>query len=61
MLPEARATIMAATVGGFSLGRMLGNLFAPGLYGFSFWAVCLAAVFLNILAAGLLTQVRVKR
>jgi predicted MFS family arabinose efflux permease len=60
VLPDARATLMAATVAGFSLGRMLGNLIAPGLFGISFWATCLAAVVLNILAAGLLTQVRVR-
>jgi predicted MFS family arabinose efflux permease len=61
VLPDARATMIAATVAGFSLGRLLGNLIAPGLFGISFWAVSLAAVMLNALAAGLLTQVRVRR
>lgn len=60
VMPDTRATMMAATVAGFSLGRMLGNLIAPGLFGISFWATCLAAVVLNVLAAGMLTQVRVK-
>ena len=59
VMPNSRATMMAATVAGFSLGRMLGNLVAPGLFGISFWATCLAAVTLNLLAAGMLTQVRV--
>ncbi len=60
VMPDARATVIAATVAGFSLGRLLGNLIAPGLFGISFWAIALAAVVLNILAAGLLTQVRVR-
>jgi predicted MFS family arabinose efflux permease len=58
VVPVARATMMAATVAGFSLGRMLGDLIGPGLYGVSFWASVLSAVFLNLLAALLLTQVR---
>jgi predicted MFS family arabinose efflux permease len=60
VVPSARATMIAATVAGFSLGRMLGDLIAPGLYGISFWLCCLAAVGLNALAAGLMTQVRVE-
>jgi predicted MFS family arabinose efflux permease len=60
VVPSARATMIAATVAGFSLGRMLGDLIAPGLYGISFWLCCLAAVVLNALAAGLMTQVRVE-
>ncbi len=59
VVPSARATMIAATVAGFSLGRMLGDLIAPGLYGISFWLCCLAAVALNALAAGLMTQVKV--
>jgi len=59
ILPAARATILAMTVAAFSLGRMLGDLIAPELYGFGFWATCLGAVVLNLLAAGFLTQVRV--
>ncbi len=61
ILPSARATIMAMTVASFSLGRMLGDLIAPDLYGLSFWATSLGAVGLNLLAAGFLTQVRVVR
>lgn len=60
VVPSARATMIAATVAGFSLGRMLGDLIAPGLYGISFWLCCLATVVLNALAAGLMTQVRVE-
>jgi predicted MFS family arabinose efflux permease len=60
VVPSARATMIAATVAGFSLGRMLGDLIAPGLYGISFWQCCLAAVGLNALAAGLMTQVKVE-
>jgi hypothetical protein len=59
VLPSTRATMIAATVAGFSLGRTFGDLIAPGLYGVNFWLCCLAAVVLNSLAIGLLTQVRV--
>jgi len=61
IVPDARATMTAATVAGFSLGRMLGDLIAPGLYNISFWAICLAAVAFNFLAAGFLTQVKVRK
>lgn len=60
VMPTSRATMLAVTVAGFSLGRMLGDLMAPGLYGISFWASCLMAVALNAFAAILLTQVQVK-
>jgi predicted MFS family arabinose efflux permease len=59
VLPDARATMMAATVASFSLGRMLGDLIAPGLFGIGFWVSCLTAVGLNALAGVILTQVRV--
>jgi len=52
--------MIAATVAGFSLGRMLGDLIAPGLYAVSFLLCSLITVVLNLLAAGLLTQVRVE-
>ena len=61
VLPNARATITAATIAGFSLGRMLGDLIAPGLYAINFWICALAAVLLNGLSAILLTQVRLQR
>ncbi|HCU58152.1 MAG TPA: hypothetical protein DF984_08040 [Anaerolineaceae bacterium] len=60
VLPEARATMLAATLAGFSLGRMLGDLFAPGLFEVGFWVSCLAAVILNAAACLLLTQVKVR-
>ena len=60
IMPDARATMIAATMAGFSLGRMLGDLIGPGLFGIGFWASCLAAVGLNLLAGVLLTQVRVR-
>lgn len=58
VVPTARATMMAATLAGFSAGRMLGDLFAPSLFGIGFWLSCLAAIILNAAAGGLLTQVR---
>jgi MFS family permease len=60
VLPDARATMMAATLAGFSLGRMLGDLIGPGLYGISFWVSCGVVVLLNVAAAVLLKQVQVK-
>jgi predicted MFS family arabinose efflux permease len=60
VLPQARATMLAVTVAGFSLGRMLGDLIAPGLFEVGFWLSCLAAVFLNLGAGILLTQVKVR-
>ena len=60
VLPSARATMLAATIGGFSLGRMLGDLFAPSLFGIGFWVSCLAAIILNAAAGVLLTQVKVR-
>ena len=58
VLPQARATILAMTVAGFSLGRMLGDLIGPGLFSVGFWLSCLAAVALNFGAGVLLTQVK---
>ena len=60
VLPQARATILAMTVAGFSLGRMLGNLIAPGLFSVGFWLSSLAAIVLNIAAGILLTQVKAR-
>ena len=60
VLPSARATVMAATLAAFSLGRMLGALVGPSLYGVGFWAACLGAVLLNIISLFFLTQVRLK-
>ena len=59
VVPAARATMMAMTVAGFSLGRMLGDLISPSFYSIGFGAVCLATIVLNFLAASLLTQVKV--
>ncbi len=61
VLPNARATLMAATVASFSLGRMLGALIAPGLFAHGFWASCLAAVALNALSSVFLTQIKVPK
>lgn len=58
VLPNARATIIAATVATFSLGRMFGDLITPALYAIDFWAACLAAVVLNTLSLIFLTQVK---
>lgn len=59
VMPVARATMLSATLAGFSIGRMLGDLVGPGLFNIGFWATCLTAVLLNLAAAGMLTQVKV--
>lgn len=58
VMPSARATMISATLAGFSIGRMFGDLVGPSLFNVGFWATCLAAVLLNLAAAGMLTQVR---
>ena len=58
VMPTARATMLSATLAGFSLGRMLGDLIGPGLFEIGFWVSCVAAVVLNLAAAGLMTQVK---
>jgi predicted MFS family arabinose efflux permease len=50
IMPAARATIMAANIASFSLGRAFGALTAPLLYQISFSANAWAALFLNIVA-----------
>lgn len=59
VLPEARATLMAANLAAFSLGRALGALVGPGLYAAGFWANALVALALNALALLVLRRVRV--
>lgn len=59
VLPEARATLMAANLAAFSLGRALGALVGPGLYAAGFWANALVALALNALALLVLRLVRV--
>lgn len=60
VLPQARATLMAANMASFSLGRALGALAGPWLYTAGFGANALAALALNGLALLALSQVRVK-
>jgi predicted MFS family arabinose efflux permease len=53
VLPEARATLMAANVTAFSLGRAVGSLIAPALFSMGIQA-------LNLLALAALRFVRIK-
>ena len=50
ILPSARATLMAANVGAFSLGRALGAFLAPRAYLLGFTANAILALILNLLA-----------
>jgi len=60
VLPEARATLMAANLAAFSLGRALGALAGPWLYATGFGANALAALAFNGLALLALSRVRVE-
>ena len=59
LLPSARATLMAFNVAALSLGRALGDLLAPRLYGMGLWFVVLGAVAFNLLALVALRRVRI--
>jgi predicted MFS family arabinose efflux permease len=50
IMPAARATIMAANIASFSIGRAFGALLAPPLYLIGFGANAAAALIFNILA-----------
>lgn len=60
VLPQARATLMAANIMFFSLGRALGALGAPWLYGVGFWVNAAAAILLNLFGLWLLSRVKLK-
>ena len=57
LFPAARATVMASTVAGFSLGRALGAFLAPRLYLQGFIFNLIVALFFNALAFFLLRNV----
>lgn len=56
ILPRARATLLAAGIGAFSLGRAIGAALAAPLYAISFWANSGASVLFNLLALLALLQ-----
>ena len=58
LLPSARATLMAFNVAALSLGRALGDLLAPRLYGLGFWFVVAGAIGFNLLALLALRKVK---
>jgi DHA1 family inner membrane transport protein len=58
ILPSARATLMASNVAALSLGRALGDLLAPRLYGSGFWLIVLGAIVFNLLALLALRKVK---
>ena len=60
VIPQARATLMAANIMFFSLGRALAAVGAPWLYGVGFWVNVAVAVALNLVALWLLGRVKVK-
>jgi predicted MFS family arabinose efflux permease len=58
ILPGARATLLAFYAASFSLGRAIGSLLSPLLYGVSFPAVALAAAGLDAVAFLFLLRLR---
>ena len=62
VLPEARASLMAANVAAFALGRAAGSLLAPWLYQrFGFQANTLCALAFNLAALAVLGFIRIRR
>jgi predicted MFS family arabinose efflux permease len=59
VFPQARATLMAANLAAFSLGRALGALSGSWLYTFGFGANALVALALNALALVALSRIHV--
>ena len=58
LLPSGRAALMAFNVAALSLGRAMGDLLAPRLYGLGFWFIVLGAVGFNLLALAALRKVK---
>ncbi|MEN6561469.1 MAG: MFS transporter [Acidobacteriota bacterium] len=58
ILPQARATLLAFYAASFSVGRAIGSLASPRLYGLGFPAVALAAAGLNAVAFLFLVRLR---
>ena len=62
ILPEGRASLMAANVAAFSLGRAAGSLLAPWLYqSLGFQANTISAVLFNLLALAALGFIHVRQ
>lgn len=58
LLPTSRATLMAVNISALSLGRALGDLLGPHLYGMGFWFVIAGAVLFNLLGLATLQSLR---
>jgi predicted MFS family arabinose efflux permease len=58
LLPTTRATLMAFNVAAMSLGRALGALLAPRLYGLGFLAVVLGTFVFNLVALLAVSRLR---
>jgi len=60
ILPKARATLMASNVAAVSLGRGVGAIFAPLLYGIGYLTNGIAAVFFALIAFWLVSKIKMK-
>lgn len=58
ILPRSRATLLAFYAASFSVGRAVGSLVSPRLYGLGFAAVALAAAGLDVVAFLFLLRLR---
>ncbi len=59
VFPPARATVMAVLVATFSAGRVFGSLLGASFYQMSFWATCIGAVALDLLAIWLIQRIKI--
>lgn len=59
VFPPARATVMAVLVATFSAGRVFGSLMGASFYQMSFWATCIGAVALDLLAIWLIQRIKI--
>jgi predicted MFS family arabinose efflux permease len=59
VFPAARATVMAAAIACFSLGRAMGDLITPWLYQVDFLANLICSLGFNVLAFFLLNRVHI--
>lgn len=60
VMPQARASMLAAYIAFLSMGRAVGALIGPWVYHLSFFADALVCVAFNILCMVLITQVKVQ-
>ena len=61
VMPQMRATLLAAYIASHAVARMLGDMLGPQLYAQGFWLNALACLVLNIVALVVLRFIRVEK